>query len=117
MTKGHLMISIRIGNTALLKAELLSTDQNGSAVYRDLMMGIDIKDDLTLAAMMDEDIVEFIHDAHMVWLNVSGGPILRRLKLGVVEDDDQTAIMLTDEMNSTFDIHDITLAHLMQIPS
>jgi len=82
------MISIRMGNKSILKAKAAPSLPDGT--YVDLFHDVEIKSDLTLAAMFGTEDVEFVHSERSAWLTVSNGEGPRQLQIGIYEDGDRS---------------------------
>jgi len=108
------MISIHMGDTCLLKATDFSRD-GARSVSRDLVHDVTIRSDLRLAALFGEAEIATLREGRELWLDIAGGPAPRRLRLVHMEDEDAEGAFVIYESGSIFDIHDVTLAHLLHV--
>ena len=107
------MISLHMGNHVLLKAIPLYTNP---PTWRDLVYDVIIQSDLHLASLFSDIEINAMIEAREMWLDISGEGLFRRLRLIFIDDDVNRGIILLDEQEMMFDIHDITLTELLTPP-
>ena len=108
------MISLHMGNHVLLKAIPLYTNP---PTWRDIMHDVIIRSDLHLASLFSDPEINAMIEAREMSLDISGEGLLRQLRLLLVDDDVDRKIVLVDERDSMFDIHDVTLEELLTMPA
>ena len=108
------MISLHMGNHVLLKAIPLYTNP---PTWRDIMHDVIIRSDLHLASLFSDLEINAMIEACEMPLDISGHGLLRQLRLLLIDDEVDRKIVLVDERDSMFDIHDVTLEELLTTPA
>jgi|Cruoilmetagenom7_1024161.scaffolds.fasta_scaffold00258_40 hypothetical protein len=110
------MHTIYMGDICLLKAEMMASAGQGPAKYRDLSYGATVSDTNSLASLFGAADFEALKAVGTLPLKIFNGRS-RSFEIIFDESGADPEVVVKDEVGSTFDFHEITVADLFKQPA